>query len=356
MNDETLISTDMIEDRLPNDFWCAILKPMYETEGDDCQFSGSIVARSIGSVQIGATSFKSHSHAQAPELIAQAGLDHYVLQLMASGELRGNFNGVDVDAKPGDIVFIDLSQTIKLHGSWGSRITVVIPREELEKIVGWRNLHGLHMSAEIPMTRLLFSYLHDLLSLSRDLDRINAQSALDAMFTLLGASINGTTGGVVESLPANLPIRKRILAYIDDNLSDPLLGPHLITKNLRISRSSLYRTFEAEGGVARIIRDKRLDRAYRILVDERGRHVSFKEIAYRCGFHDGAQFTKAFKNRFGMSPKDARESHTDLLTPDAANFDCTFMFRNKPADATLSNHELTVRLMKDGSKSRHTNG
>nr|WP_247883482.1 helix-turn-helix domain-containing protein [Brucella intermedia] len=50
--------------------------------------------------------------------------------------------------------------------------------------------------------------------------------------------------------------------------------------------------------MAKIIRDKRLDRAYRILVDERGRHVSLKEITYRCGFHDGTQFTKAFKARF----------------------------------------------------------
>nr|WP_235913417.1 helix-turn-helix domain-containing protein [Brucella tritici] len=64
-----------------------------------------------------------------------------------------------------------------------------------------------------------------------------------------------------------------------------------------------------------------LDRAYRILVDERGRHVSLKEIAYRCGFHDGTQFTKAFKVRFGMSPKDARESDATLLSSDSANFD-----------------------------------
>lgn len=76
-----------------------------------------------------------------------------------------------------------------------------------------------------------------------------------------------------------------------------------------------------DGGVARIIRNKRLDRAYRILVDERGRHVSLKEIAYRCGFHDGTQFTKAFKVRFGMSPKDARESDATLLSSDSANFD-----------------------------------
>lgn len=315
----------MIEDRLRNEFWRAILKPMYEITGDsdDYQFSGSIVARSIGSIQIGATSFNSQSYTRARKLIAKSGLNHYVLQLITGGDLHGDFNGVDVEAKQGDIVVIDLSQTVESHASNGSRITVLIPREELERIVGWRNLHGLVMPATAPMTRVLFSYLQNLQSLSGTLDRVEAQSALDAMFILLGASINGTEGGVIESLPANLPVRKRILAYIDENLSDPVLGPCLITKNLRISRSSLYRTFEMEGGIAKIIRDKRLDRAYRILVDERGRHVSLKEIAYRCGFHDGTQFTKAFKARFGTSPRDARDCEVDLLTPVLDKFDYT---------------------------------
>ena len=41
MSNETTISTDMIEDRLRNEFWRAILKPMYEITGgsDNYQFS-----------------------------------------------------------------------------------------------------------------------------------------------------------------------------------------------------------------------------------------------------------------------------------------------------------------------------
>ncbi|KAB2770942.1 helix-turn-helix domain-containing protein [Brucella anthropi] len=337
MNNETSISTDTIEDKLRNAFWRAVLKPVYEITGedDDYQFSGSIVARSIGSIQIGATSFNSQNYSRAPKLIAQGGLNQYILQLITGGDLHGDFNGVDVKAKQGDIVIIDLTQTVESRASGGSRITVMIPRDELEKIVGWRNLHGLVMLADAPMTRLLFNYLRSLQSLNGDLDRIEAQSAQDAMFILLGATINGTEGGAVEALPANLPMRKHILAYINENLSNPSLGPHLIIKSLRISRSRLYRALDMDGGVARIIRDKRLDRAYRILVDERGRHVSLKEIAYRCGFHDGTQFTKAFKVRFGMSPKDARESDAALLSSDSANFDYTIHVSEEAAKRSV---------------------
>ncbi|MFV0801066.1 helix-turn-helix domain-containing protein [Brucella anthropi] len=322
---ETSISTDMIEDKLRNEFWRAVLKPMYEItdENGNYQFSGSVVARSLGSIQIGATSFNSQNYKRAPKLIAQGGLNQYVLQLITGGDLIGDFNGVEVVAKKGDVVVIDLTQTVESRASSGSRITVMIPREELEKVVGWRNLHGLVMPGDAPMTRLFFTYLQSLQSLSGELDRAEAQSAQDAMLTLLGAGMNGAEGGAIESLPINLPMRKRILAYIDDNLSDPLLGPHLIVQNLRISRSGLYRAFDMDGGIAKIIRDKRLDHAYRILIDERGRHVSFKEIAYRCGFHDGTQFTKAFKVRYGISPREARETDARLLSSDTTNFDYT---------------------------------
>lgn len=323
MNNETSYSTDMIEGKLRDEFWRAVLNPIYEiTDEDDAhQLSGAAVARSIGSILIGATSFNSQNYMRAPKLIAQSGADQYILQLITGGDLRGDFNGFYIEAKQGDIIIIDLTQTVESRASGGSRITVMIPRGELEKIVGLRKLHGLVMPADAPMTRLLFNFLRNLQSLSGNFNRIEAQSAQDAMLTLLSASIRGAEGSAVETLPANLPMRKRILAYIDENLFNPLLGPHFIIKSLRISRSRLYRAFHMDGGVARIIRDKRLDRAYRILVDERDRHVSLKEIAYRCGFNDGTQFTKAFKSRFGMSPKDARESDAALLTSDPANFD-----------------------------------
>lgn len=332
---ETSISTDMVEDKLRNDFWRAVLKPMYEIPVDrdnrDYLFEGTIAARMLGSIQIGTTTFNTQHYARTPKIIAQGGLNHYLLQVITGGDLKGNFNGVDVVASQGDIVVIDLTQTLSSRADGGSRITVIIPREELEKIVGWRNLHGLVMRASNPITRLLFDYLRGLQAVSGELNVAEAHSAQEAMLTLLGAGIAGSESAGAESLPINLPMRKRILAYIDDNLSNPLLGPHSIIQNFRVSRSHLYRAFDMDGGVAKVIRDKRLDRAYRILVSQHGKPVSFKEIAYRCGFHDGTQFTKAFKARFGMSPKDARSMGAPLLASDPAAFSYTIHLTEEAA-------------------------
>ncbi|WP_374844448.1 helix-turn-helix domain-containing protein [Brucella pituitosa] len=322
MMNQISFSTDMIEDELRNDFWREVLKPMYEITLDkemrNYQLFGSAKGRAIGaSLQIGSTSFNTQNYLRTPKIIAHGGLDHYILQLITAGDLRGNFNGVDLCAKPGDIVIIDFTQTVESTAYDGSRITVMLARDELEKVIGWRNLHGVVLRAHEPTTRLLFAYLRGLNDVAGELDATEVYSAQEAMLSLLGASV---TAGAPENLAVNLTMRKCILTYINENLTSPLLSPQTIMHHFRVSRSHLYRAFEPDGGVAKVIRDKRLDNAYRMLIKQRGQPVSLKDIAYRYGFHDSVQFTKAFKVRFGLSPKDAGKFGAPLLTAEPYSF------------------------------------
>ncbi|WP_435656962.1 helix-turn-helix domain-containing protein [Brucella pituitosa] len=322
MMNQISFSTDMIEDELRNDFWREVLKPMYEITLDkemrNYQLFGSAKGRAIGaSLQIGSTSFNTQNYLRTPKIIAHGGLDHYILQLITAGDLRGNFNGVDLCAKPGDIVIIDFTQTVESTAYAGSRITVMLARDELEKVIGWRNLHGVVLRAHEPTTRLLFAYLRGLNDVAGELDATEVYSAQEAMLSLLGASV---TAGAPENLAVNLTMRKCILTYINENLTSPLLSPQTIMHHFRVSRSHLYRAFEPDGGVAKVIRDKRLDNAYRTLIKQRGQPVSLKDIAYRYGFHDSVQFTKAFKVRFGLSPKDAGKFGAPLLTAEPYSF------------------------------------
>ena len=324
---EAPILTDLVEGKLHNELRRVFIKPMHEGPTDDNNrnyvFEGTISTQMLAPVRIGDASSNTQNDAQTPENIPQDGLDHYLLQVITGGYLKGNFNGIDVVAHKGDIVIIDLIQPLSSRVDDGSRITVFIHRDQLERSVGWRELHGLVMRASNPMTRLLFDYLQALQLVGEELNGAETHSAQEAMLSLLGAGIASSESAAVEDLPINLPMRKRILAYIDDNLSNPLLKPHSITQYFRISRSHLYRVFTADGGVAKVIRNKRLDRASRILISQSGKAISFKEVAYRCGFHDGAQFAKAFTARFGMSPKDARAMGASLLASNPTAFSYT---------------------------------
>src|SRR5690606_19490731 len=103
----------------------------------------------------------------------------------------------------------------------------------------------------------------------------------ESISILLASAVEGANEGVRE-LTVSLPMRQRILDYIDSRLNDPFLGPEVIMRHFRVSRSHLYRAFEPDGGVAKIIREKRLDQAYQLLTNPTEKR-SVKDVARRCG-------------------------------------------------------------------------
>jgi len=91
-------------------------------------------------------SFNAQRYDRNRRLILQTDLDFYMIQVLTSGGMTADFNGTDVNAAPGDIFVQDMAQPLSSEVDAGSRFSVVIPRRELEKTTGYRNLHGAHLS------------------------------------------------------------------------------------------------------------------------------------------------------------------------------------------------------------------
>lgn len=102
-------------------------------------------------------------------------------------------------------------------------------------------------------------------------------------------------------------LRRRVLDFITANLAEPKLGPAFLMRRFQISRAHLYRMFQMDGGVASVIRDKRLDAAYRQLLQRSSQTLSITEIAYDLGFSSSGHFLRAFQARFGVTPSEARQ-------------------------------------------------
>ena len=78
-----------------------------------------------------------------------------------------------------------------------------------------------------------------------------------------------------------------------------------LCRRLGLSRSSLHRLFEQEGGVQAFIRERRLEAARLALGDPANREPIYA-IAERLGFSDAAHLSRLFRERFGQSPSDFR--------------------------------------------------
>jgi AraC-like DNA-binding protein len=91
-------------------------------------------------------------------------------------------------------------------------------------------------------------------------------------------------------------------------LADSNLDPDIVAEGTGMSRSQLYRLFAPAGGVAEYIREQRLRRCLADLMSVAHAHRQIADIAYSWGFTDPTYFAKAFKQRFGRTPSEAREA------------------------------------------------
>ncbi len=312
------LSTDMLDPKIRDDFWRELIRPVFDISSPCDEkgngFIGTMQSRPFGRMVIGTTTFNGQKYQRTPRIIAQGGLDYYILQVLLVGRLWSDCNGNVVEARPGDIVILDLARTISSEAEAGARLTLMLPRASVDKQVGRRNLHGMVLSGASASIRLLVDYLKGINAVAGQLTPQEASAVEEAMLILLVAGITNT-GGAAPDMPVTLPMRQRILDYIDAGLTDPMLGPQTIMRHFHISRSHLYRAFEADGGVAHIIRDKRLDLAWRMLSGRREKPLSLKAIAWRCGFQHGTQFGKFFRARYGFSPKEAQGMALPFFAP-----------------------------------------
>ncbi|MGI6854426.1 helix-turn-helix domain-containing protein [Mesorhizobium sp. 1B3] len=146
----------------------------------------------------------------------------------------------------------------------------------------------------------------------------DALAVEDAAIALLVAGLSRVRALDAVDDPSLIHIlRRRVLEFIDANLSQPELGPAALLRRFNVSRAHLYRMFANDGGVAKVIREKRLDAAYRELTKPGNSTRSITEIAYGCGFSGNTQFLRAFRARFGMTPTDARQEGLLLALADS---------------------------------------
>jgi len=101
--------------------------------------------------------------------------------------------------------------------------------------------------------------------------------------------------------------QKHIRAYIESRLHEADLTPQLIAQAYGISTRALYLLFDGEpGAVSGWILNRRLERIYEDLQSLDFASMAIAEIALKHGFRNAAHFSRRFRQKFGLSPREAR--------------------------------------------------
>ncbi|MEO3887226.1 helix-turn-helix domain-containing protein [Nonomuraea sp. B5E05] len=102
-------------------------------------------------------------------------------------------------------------------------------------------------------------------------------------------------------------LNRRVRAFIQRHLRDPDLTPGRVAAAHHISLSHLHGVFAEQGlTVSAWIRRQRLERARRDLADPALRGVSIEDVSAAWVFSHPADFSRAFRRAFGLSPSGFR--------------------------------------------------
>lgn len=191
-------------------------------------------------------------------------------------------------------------------------LTVAVPEAMLPvRPYDLETLLGTPIPAREGMGSLLTSTLERLAAGAgsyRPADGPRLGSVLLDLVSAVVAHALDTEPCAAPGVPAQA-LTQRVHAFIQRNLADPRLTPESIASAHHISTRYLYRIFQAhDTTVARSIRRQRLERARRDLADPSLRSMAVHRIASRWGFGHAADFTRAFRTAYGLTPTDYRGS------------------------------------------------
>jgi AraC-like DNA-binding protein len=99
-------------------------------------------------------------------------------------------------------------------------------------------------------------------------------------------------------------LRRAVLNFILQNLTDPDLRTSTIAQAMGVSARSVQNVFERLATTTSgFILDRRLDTAAQALAQGLpGRTIT--NLAFECGFSDSAYFSRCFRHRYGASPRE----------------------------------------------------
>lgn len=249
---------------------------------------------------------------RTPAHVARGAMDHFQITLCVEGEMRFSSGRREVTMGPGAICLIDMAQpnrTVLRGGGSRTRLMAIILQRNM---LAPRLAHPDAATATLlpsnhPHTRLLASH-YAALTLPPEPEAGSAEATIEAIADIVAAAAGGTAdiAAGVERAERHLYLAM-IKRRIADNLETDALTADELCRHFQISRATLYRLFEADGGLSHYVREQRLNLAFRQLISPSAEDTRLIDLAVGMRFSSDSTFIRAFRRKFGLTPGELRE-------------------------------------------------
>ncbi len=273
------------------------------------RFSGDLSIWQLGAVSLSRLTSEALQYRRLPHHFKAERDEHFLITVPARSEVFFSQCGKDVRCNPGGFLLERSHEPYEFSHDEAADLWVF---KVEAKALGGRirqpdRFCSMQFNAADGAGGLFSDMLHLIPArfdaMSPEVRATVGQQLVDLLVLALKADERTLTSGTSTVREAHLT---RIESFIRKNLSDCELDPDAIARACGISTRYLHELFrDTNQTLGSWIRDQRLEACRAMLRDPANRQT-VAEIAYRWGFSDQAQFSRAFKTSFGVAPKEFR--------------------------------------------------
>ena len=281
-------------------------------------FEGKLRGCEIGDLQISEVYADPQTVIRSKQQIAKSTESEFLLSLQLEAIGIVNQDGRVAKLQPGDFALYDSTRPYQLNFEKPFRqIVLQIPYDSLaERFMNPENITARPISSRTGVGSLTSQFIQSVASridtLSPQDRRIVTEHVIELVALSLGSmsSLRDVDGQSI----ARTAMLERIKQYIEVNIRNPQLSPILIAEHHMISERYQRMLFASTGTtITRYILERRLELCCEALVNTSLANYSITQLAFSFGFNSAAHFSRKFREKYRVSPKEYRGRGLSIL-------------------------------------------
>ena len=290
--------------------WCRWHRPTFDVQSLSPSSDDGFLATSsnwtLGGLTVSRVCSPATLVSRSKAAIRRSSVDHWVISLSKRSASDVQVQDKMLPVAAGTPVVLCLGDEIKVsHPEYDDRTQLLLSRDRFDRIA-----HILDAVKGEFLPASQGNFLADYMNLLQrnlpvlqpsDTDRL--PGAVEAMIAACVAPSADRIATAQRQI--DLTLMERVRRSVRENLFSPSLGPKRLCRDAAMSRSQLYRVLGSEGGVAHYIRRRRLSKSFSILCDASNAYPIAKVAEMLC-FADPSSFSRAFRQEFGLTPREVR--------------------------------------------------